>query len=48
MDVGQWQLFGAALGLGAIRTSGRLKVEYEGDQQVIEDLARAEREGVMP
>ena len=42
MLVGEWQLFGAALGLGAKWMHGQLIVESEGDDAVIEALvARA-------
>jgi len=34
-EMGQWQLFGAALGLGAERTQGRLEVILEGDKEVV-------------
>ncbi len=33
--VGQWQAFGAALGLGATQMHGNLVVLYEGDKQVV-------------
>lgn len=35
MDVGQWQIFGAALALGAAQTRGRLRVLVEGDAAVV-------------
>ena len=34
-DVGQWQLFGAALKLGASKTDGQLEVVFEGDREVV-------------
>ena len=33
--VGEWQLFGAALMLGARQTQGNLRVVFEGDEQVV-------------
>ena len=33
-DIGEWQLFGAALLLGAQQTQGNLIVECEGDKEV--------------
>ena len=35
MDVGQWQIFGAALMLGAEQTHGQLVVESLDDTQVV-------------
>ena len=34
-NVGEWQAFGAALGLGASQTHGQVKVVFEGDEQVV-------------
>jgi hypothetical protein len=34
MRVGEWQLFGAALGLGSRQTMGHLEVELEGELNV--------------
>ena len=35
--IGEWQSFGAALGLGADRMNGNLKVIYEGSEAVVKD-----------
>ena len=35
-SVGEWQLFGAALKLGASKTGGQLEVVFEGDREVVE------------
>ena len=35
MTIGEWQLHGAALMLGATKTHGRLKVICEGDAEVV-------------
>ena len=34
-DIGQWQAFGAALGLGASRMHGNVVVIYEGSEAVV-------------
>jgi len=33
--LGEWQAFGAALGLGADQMHGQVKVVFEGDEQVV-------------
>jgi hypothetical protein len=33
--IGEWQLFGAALALGAKQTMGQLRVLHEGDEQMV-------------
>ena len=38
-DVGQWQLFGAALKLGALQTHGHLWIVFEGDDEVVAPTA---------
>lgn len=35
LDIGQWQEFGAALGLGASRMHGNVVVIYEGSEAVV-------------
>lgn len=35
--VGEWQEFGAALGLGARAMQGKLTVEYVGDEEVVNE-----------
>jgi len=40
--VGEWQLIGAALLLGAKGTQGRLVVEMPDDRQIIEELGTNE------
>lgn len=42
LDVGQWQIFGAALRLGAGHTHGQLEVILEGDQEVVQDKGGTE------
>jgi hypothetical protein len=42
LDVGEWQLLGAALLLGAAETWGRLAVEYPDDLAVLESLRGGE------
>ena len=34
-DVGEWQAFGAALGLGASQMHGQIRVVFEGDGQLV-------------
>jgi len=34
-NVGEWQAFGAALGLGASQMHGQVRVLFEGDEQVV-------------
>ena len=36
--IGEWQLFGAALGLGAANTQGRLRVVFVGDEEVCKEV----------
>jgi hypothetical protein len=36
MDVGEWQLFGAALLMGAQQTKGNLIVQHPDDQKIVE------------
>lgn len=42
--MGGWQLFGAALALGAERTRGHATVEIIGDREVVETLTAQDRE----
>jgi len=42
--IGGWQCFGATLGLGEAAMKGRVKVELLGGTEVVEELARRERE----
>lgn len=39
LDIGQWQLFGAALMLGAKRTQGQLKIESPDQDRVVKSEA---------
>lgn len=39
-DIGQWQTFGAAIGLGVTRMHGQVMVLYEGDAEVVAVPAR--------
>ena len=43
-DVGEWQAFGAALGLGASQMHGQGRVMFEGDEEVVGSPTEAGRE----
>ena len=43
-DLGQWQAFGAALGLGASRMHGQVKIVFEGSEEVVRSPTEAGRE----
>ena len=48
MNIGEWQLFGAALLMGAKQTKGHLTVILEGDQEVVRALEiQPETAGVL-
>ena len=43
-DVGEWQAFGAALGLGALQMRGQVRIVFEGDEEVVGSPTEAGRE----
>mgnify|MGYP001578872877 CR=1 FL=1 len=45
LDVGQWQEFGAALGLGAARMRGNVTVIHEGSEAVVRPVSVVEYGG---